>query len=107
MKHMDLIATYCDVLAVKADKAIWYVDGGYRYADVLEEGEGWVSYSCNTQEEWEMLTEQVAPNSQRARRRVFSQDAPKFQYTTRPRFCQDFFAKNFKKIFFPKMQKMC
>lgn len=55
MKHMDLIATYCDVLAVKADKAIWYVDGGYRYADVLDPEEGWVSYSCNSQEEWEML----------------------------------------------------
>lgn len=57
MKHMDLIATYCDVLAVKADKAIWYVDGGYRYADVLDPEEGWVSYSCNSQEMWEMLTE--------------------------------------------------
>ena len=55
MKHMDLIAEYCEVLDVRYGRAIWYVDGGYRYADVLEEGEGWVSYSCDTREMWEML----------------------------------------------------
>ena len=55
MKHMELIATYCDVLATCENRAIWYVDGGYKYADVLEDGEGWVSYSCDTREMWEML----------------------------------------------------
>ena len=55
MEHMDLIAEYCDVLDVRYGCAIWYVDGGYRYADVLDPEEGWVSYSCDTQEMWEML----------------------------------------------------
>jgi len=55
MEHMDLIAQYCTVLDTREGRAIWYEDGGFRYADVLEEGEGWVSYSCNTQEQWEML----------------------------------------------------
>ena len=57
MKHMDLIAEYCTVFAVKVDWAIWYEDGGFKYADVFDPEEGWISYSCNTQEEWEMLTE--------------------------------------------------
>lgn len=58
MKHMDLIAEYCTVFAVKVGRAIWYEDGGFKYADVFDPEEGWISYSCNTQEEWEMLTEQ-------------------------------------------------
>lgn len=53
---MDLIETYCTVIAKKAN-AIWYVDGGYKYADVYDPEEGWISYSCNSEEEWEMLTE--------------------------------------------------
>ena len=55
MKHMDLIAEYCEVLATYERRAIWYVDGGYKYADVYEDGEGWISYSCDTQDMWEML----------------------------------------------------
>jgi len=55
MKHMDLIAEYCEVLDVRYGRAIWYIDGGYKYADILEEGEGWMSYSCDTREMWEML----------------------------------------------------
>ena len=58
MEHMNLIAEYCTVFAVKVDWAIWYEDGGFKYADVFDPEEGWISYSCNTQEEWEMLTEQ-------------------------------------------------
>lgn len=57
MEHMNLIAEYCTVFAVKVDWAIWYEDGGFKYADVFDPEEGWVSYSCNTQKEWEMLTE--------------------------------------------------
>ncbi len=56
-EHMDIIGAYCPVLAVKNDRAIWYEDGGFKYADIYEDGEGWASYSCNTQEEWEMLSE--------------------------------------------------
>ena len=52
---MDLIAEYCEVLATYERRAIWYVDGGYKYADVYEDGEGWISYSCDTQDMWEML----------------------------------------------------
>lgn len=56
MTHLALIRTYCTVLAEKRG-AIWYEDGGFRYAEVFEPGEGWVSYSCNSVEEWEMLTD--------------------------------------------------
>lgn len=56
MTHLALIRTYCTVLAEKRG-AIWYEDGGFRYADIFEPGEGWVSYSCNSVEEWEMLTD--------------------------------------------------
>lgn len=59
MEHMDLIATYCTVYAVKVNGAIWYEDGGFKYADILEPEEGWVSYSCDTREEWEMLSEGI------------------------------------------------
>lgn len=62
MNHKNIIRAWCVVLAEKPN-AIWYEDGGFRYADVLDPEEGWVSYSCNSQEEWEMLTEWVAPNS--------------------------------------------
>ena len=55
MEHMNLIAEYCTVFAVKVDRAIWYEDGGFKYADDLIPDEGWVSFSCNTQEEWERL----------------------------------------------------
>jgi hypothetical protein len=57
MEHMNLIAEYCTVFAVKVDRAIWYEDGGFKYADVFDPEEGWISYSCNTQEESELLTE--------------------------------------------------
>jgi hypothetical protein len=56
MTHIALIKTYCEVLA-ETPTAIWYEDSGFRYADVLDPEEGWVSYSCNSQEEWEMLSE--------------------------------------------------
>ena len=59
MMHLSLIKTYCEVIAEKAN-AIWYVDGGYKYADVYDSEEGWISYSCNSEKEWEMLTEQGA-----------------------------------------------
>lgn len=55
MNHLALIRTYCEVLDQRSDRAIWYVDGGYKYADVLDPEEGWVSYSCDSQEMWEML----------------------------------------------------
>lgn len=58
-EHMNIIAAWCTVIAVKNDRAIWYEDGGFKYADILEEGEGWASYSCNTAEMWEMLTEGI------------------------------------------------
>ena len=58
MMHMALIVENCEVLDVRGDRAVWYVDGGFKYADVLDEDEGWVSYSCNSQEEWEMLCEE-------------------------------------------------
>ena len=56
MHHIALIKAYCLVLAEKPG-AIWYEDGGFRYAEVLDPDEGWVAYSCNTQEMWELLTE--------------------------------------------------
>lgn len=58
MEHMDLIAKYCDVLDVRTGRAIWYVDGGTRYADVLDPEEGWVSYFCATREVWELLCDE-------------------------------------------------
>ena len=59
MSHLALIRTYCVVLAERHN-AIWYEDAGYKYADVFVEGEGWVSYSCNTEEEFALLCEQPA-----------------------------------------------
>lgn len=60
MKHIDVIAQYCNILAVKADKAVWYVDGGYKYADIYDAEEGgWTSYSCNSAEEFELFCEGV------------------------------------------------
>ena len=55
-EHLALIRTYCTVLAEKPN-AIWFEDGSFRYADIFDSEEGWVSYSCATQEEWELLTE--------------------------------------------------
>lgn len=57
--HMDIIGAWCTVLAVKAGGAIWYEDGGFKYADIFEGPYGWASYSCNTREEWEMLSEGI------------------------------------------------
>jgi hypothetical protein len=56
MNHKNIIRAWCVVLAEKPN-AIWYEDGGFRYADVFDPEEGWVSYSCDTREMWEMLTE--------------------------------------------------
>ena len=56
-EHLALIRTYCTVLAEKPG-AIWFEDGSFRYAEVWDPSEGWISYSCDTQEEWELLTEQ-------------------------------------------------
>lgn len=53
--HLDLIRRSCEVLA-EEDGAIWYKDGGLGYAEVLEEGE-WVSYSCNSAEEFALICE--------------------------------------------------
>lgn len=58
MKHIEMISTWCEVLDLREGKAIWYVDSGRRYADVLDPEEGWCSYSCETREQWEMLCEQ-------------------------------------------------
>ena len=58
-KHMEIISAWCKVLGTKDQRAIWYEDGGFKYADVLEDGEGWVSYSCDTAEMWELLTEGI------------------------------------------------
>lgn len=56
MEHIELVYNLCDkVLDVRHPYAIWYVDGGFRTAEVFEPDEGWVSYSCNTQDEWDML----------------------------------------------------
>lgn len=57
MMHLSLIKTYCQVIAEKGDWAIWYEDGGYKYAEVLDPEEGWISYSCDSESEWQMLTE--------------------------------------------------
>ena len=57
MTHMEIISTWCEVLDLREGKAIWYVDSGRRYADVLDPEEGWCSYSCETREQWEMLCE--------------------------------------------------
>ena len=56
MTHLELIRTYCHVLAEKPG-AIWFEDGCFRYAEILDPDEGWVAYSCDTQEMWELLTE--------------------------------------------------
>lgn len=56
-EHLALIRTYCTVLAEKPG-AIWFEDGSFRYADIFDPEEGWVSYSCATRKEWELLTEQ-------------------------------------------------
>jgi hypothetical protein len=56
-RHIEIIKAWCRVIAVKDDRAIWYEDGGYKYADILEPGEGWESYSCDSVEMWEMLSE--------------------------------------------------
>lgn len=57
-RHMEIIAEWCVVLAVKDDRAIWYEDGGFKYADIFDPEEGgWESYSCNSQDEWELLSE--------------------------------------------------
>lgn len=56
-RHIEIIAAWCEVHAVIANKAIWYTDGDYRYADVYDPEEGWCSYSCDTREMWELLTE--------------------------------------------------
>ncbi len=58
-RHMAIISAWCKVLGTKDQRAIWYEDGGYKYADILEGPEGWFSYSCNTREEWEMLSEGI------------------------------------------------
>ena len=58
-KHFETISTWCKVLAAKNQRAIWYEDGGFKYADIYEDGKGWASYSCNTREEWELLTEGI------------------------------------------------
>lgn len=55
MTHLGLIKTYCEVLDQRGDWAIWYVDNGYKYADVFDPAEGWCSYSCDSLEMWEML----------------------------------------------------
>ena len=55
-RHFALIRTYCKVLAEKPN-AIWYEDHGIKYADVFVEYEGWVSYSCDTEEEFALLCE--------------------------------------------------
>lgn len=51
--HLDLIRRSCEVLA-EEEGAIWYRDGGFGYAEVLDEGE-WVSYSCNSAEEFALI----------------------------------------------------
>lgn len=57
MNHINLIRTYCVVLAQKGTWAIWYREGHYGYADIYSHTEGWVSYACNSREEWAALTE--------------------------------------------------
>lgn len=55
-KHLNLIRTYCEVLAEKPN-AIWYKDHDWKIAEVFNEDEGWISYSCNTAEEFDLLCE--------------------------------------------------
>ena len=102
MKHMELIATYCDVLATCENRAIWYVDGGYKYADVLEDGEGWVSYSCDTREMWEMLCGKQGIFFIDFWRAAHYRAGAKFIVLHRPGFCQAKSDENCMKIFFLK-----
>jgi hypothetical protein len=55
-QHFDLIREYCEVLA-EASNGIWYKDGDFKVADVYEEDEGWISYSCNNKEMFNELCE--------------------------------------------------
>lgn len=55
-KHFALIRIYCKVLA-ETPNGIWYEDGGFKVAEVFVEGEGWVSFSCDTEEEFALLCE--------------------------------------------------
>ena len=57
MNHINIICAWCEVHARIGDWAIWYRDGGYDYVDVFDPEEGWCSYSCDSLEMWEMLTE--------------------------------------------------
>ena len=55
-KHLDLIRAYCKVFA-EVLNGIWYEDRGFKVAEIYIEGEGWVSFSCNTKEEFDLLCE--------------------------------------------------
>ena len=55
MNHITLICNNCKVLEVRGDWAVWYEDGGFKYADVYDCAEGWVSYSCNSAEEFDLF----------------------------------------------------
>ena len=55
-RHFKLIYEYCEVLA-EVDNGIWYIDGNFKYADVYNECEGWLSYSCDSLESFYELCE--------------------------------------------------
>lgn len=55
-RHFALIRTYCEVLAERSN-AIWYIDHGMKIAEIFIEDEGWVSFSCDTEEEFALLCE--------------------------------------------------
>ena len=51
-KHCELVAEYCDVKYI-TDTAIWFFEDGFGYCETIE-GD---SYSCNTWEEFLLITE--------------------------------------------------
>ena len=51
-KHCELISEYCEVKYI-TDSAIWFFEDGFGYCETIE-GD---SYSCNTWEEFLLITE--------------------------------------------------
>ena len=53
-QHFELIRNYCEVLA-EAPNGIWFIDSGFKYANVYEKDEGWITYSCDSKEMFDEL----------------------------------------------------
>lgn len=52
-KHFELICEYCDVVKVVDDKAIFYYEDGFGYAEI-----NGASFSCSSVEEFDEMVEQ-------------------------------------------------